>query len=77
MSVLLWTVPVVAAVVALVVLLTQMRRLEDLSVGLVAEVRRLAELRRPLVALRQELGRSEPAVDRMWRHWEGVEIVGE
>lgn len=71
MSVLLWAVPPLAAVVALAVLLTQMRRLEDLSVGLVTEVRRLGELRRPLAALRQELGHSEPAVDRVWRHWEG------
>lgn len=77
MSVLLWTAPLVAAVVALVVLLTQMRRLEDLSVGLATEVRRLGELREPLVALRQELDRSESPVDTVWRHWAGAESADE
>lgn len=72
-SVLVWTVPVVATVAALVVLLTQMRKLEDLCVGLARDVGRIGELRRPLAEVRHEMDCSEPVVSGVWSHWEHEE----
>lgn len=68
---LLWVVPAGAAAVALVVVLSQARKLEDLCVELARETRRLGELRGPLVELRQEMNRSEARTEGIWRHWDG------
>lgn len=67
---LVWTVPVVAAVVALLLVLAWSRTLEGLTSDLVREVRGLRELRRPLSRLRDELDNSDPLVDRVRSHWE-------
>jgi hypothetical protein len=65
----LWVVPVVAASVAVGLVLARMRRLEDLSRDLMAALQRTAELRAPLAAVRSEMARSGPLVDRVWMHW--------
>lgn len=67
--VLLWAVPVVAAVVAVVLVLRRARELEDAAVDLTVAVHRTGELRRPLAAIRSEMDRSAPLVDRVWAHW--------
>jgi hypothetical protein len=64
-----WVVPVVAAAVGVVVLLSRVRTLEDLSVELMVAIRRTGELREPLTAIRDEMDRSAPLVDRVWSHW--------
>jgi hypothetical protein len=68
--VLLWAVPVVAATVAIAVVLSSLRTVEDLSSDLATAVRRSRDLRRPLSDLRDELDRSQPVVQRVFRHWE-------
>jgi hypothetical protein len=65
----LWVVPVIAATVAVLVLLSRVRALEDLSVDLMVAVHRTGELRAPLAAIRDEMERSAPLVDRVWAHW--------
>lgn len=67
---LVWTVPVVAAVAALVLVLAWSRRLEELTTDLVREVSALPEVRSRFVRLRHELDRSEPLVHRTTRHWD-------
>jgi hypothetical protein len=68
--VLLWAVPVVAATVAVAVVLSSLRTVEDLSSDLGTAVSRSRDLRRPLSDLRDELDRSRPVVQRVFRHWE-------
>jgi hypothetical protein len=67
--VVLWTVPIVAATVAVAVVLSQLRKLEDVATELGVAVRRSRELRPPLVELRRELARSRPLVDSIYDHW--------
>jgi len=67
---LLWAVPAVAAAVAVAVLLSRLRAIEDLSVDLARSVRRTSELRPPIAAVRRELNRSASLVDRVWSHWD-------
>lgn len=67
--VLLWTVPVVAVTVAVAVVLSQLRKLEDTASELAVAVRRSGEVRPPLAALRRELVRSRPLVDCIYHHW--------
>jgi len=66
---LLWAVPVVAVAVAVAVVLSRLRTIEDLCVELARSVRRTNELRPPIVAVRRELNRSAPLVERVWSHW--------
>jgi hypothetical protein len=66
---LIWAVPVVAASAATIVVLACARRLEELSLRLTGDVRRLRELRRPLRRLHDALADGEPRVDALWRHW--------
>ncbi|MGH9227725.1 MAG: hypothetical protein ACRD07_03165 [Acidimicrobiales bacterium] len=66
---LLWTVPVVAAALATGLVAARARALEDASVGLAVEIRRLRELRPRLAAVRtglQETG--ERAAELSRRH---------
>ncbi|HMG42190.1 MAG TPA: hypothetical protein VK611_12710 [Acidimicrobiales bacterium] len=67
---LLWAVPAVAVTVAVAVLLSRLRTLEELSLDLARSVRRTSELRPPIAAVRRELNRSGPVVDRLWSHWD-------
>ena len=67
---LLWAVPVVAVAVAVAVVLSRLRAIEDLCVDLARSVRRTDELRPPIVAVRRELNRSAPLVERVWSHWD-------
>jgi hypothetical protein len=67
---LLWAVPVVAMAVAVGVVLSRLRAIEDLCVDLARSVRRTNELRPPIVAARRELNRSAPLVERVWSHWD-------
>lgn len=66
----LWAVPLLAAVAALALVLARMRALEELSRDLEQTVRRSAELRISLRGVRRELERSESLVDRVWSHWD-------
>jgi cytochrome c-type biogenesis protein CcmH/NrfF len=68
---LLWAVPLLAVVAALGMLLGRLRSVEDLASDLARTVRRSAEVRVSLRAVRRELDRSEPLVDRVWSHWSG------
>ncbi|HZA75611.1 MAG TPA: hypothetical protein VE623_04390 [Acidimicrobiales bacterium] len=56
---LLWTVPVVAAAVATGLVAARARALEDATVDLAHEVRRLRELRPRLAAVRSALCETE------------------
>jgi hypothetical protein len=67
---LLWAVPAVAVTVAVAVLLSRLRAIEDLSLDLARSVRRTGELRPPIAAVRRELNRNAPLVDRVWSHWD-------
>jgi hypothetical protein len=67
---LVWSVPLVAAVAALVLVLAWSRKLEDLSLELARELQSLRALRRPLVELRDELDHSGPLVDEVQAHWD-------
>ena len=66
---LLWSVPAVAAVLAVALVLACSRRLEDLASGLAHDVSRLREVRPPLRRLRHEFDASGPVVAAVWRHW--------
>lgn len=55
---LLWSVPVVAAALATVVVALAARPLSDEAAGVAADVRRLRELRRPLGAVRSVLAET-------------------
>lgn len=68
--VVIWAVPVVSATVGLILVLTQARKLEELSLGLGEAVWRLRELRQPLSHIRRELHAGGPLVDRLWLHWQ-------
>lgn len=70
---LLWAVPVVAVAVAVAIVLSRLRALEDAGVDLARSVRRTNELRPPIAAVRRELNRSGPLVDRLWSHWDDGE----
>lgn len=72
----LWAVPVVAVAVGVAVVLSRLRALEDLSVELARSVRRTAELRPPIAAVRRELRRSGPIADRLRAHWSDDEGPG-
>jgi hypothetical protein len=68
--VLLFAMPAVAVCVAVAIVLSRLRALEELSTELVSAVRRTSELRVPLAEVRHELDRSERLVDRIWSHWQ-------
>jgi hypothetical protein len=68
--ILLFAVPTVAVCVAVAIVLSHMRRLEEECTALVVAVRRTSELRPPLAQVRRELARSEPLVERIWSHWQ-------
>jgi hypothetical protein len=55
---LLWTVPVVAAAVAAGLVAARARALEDATVGLAVEFRRLRELQPRLAAVHARLGET-------------------
>jgi hypothetical protein len=55
---LVWAIPVVAAALAVVAVALAAHPLADEAAGLVADVRRLRELRRPLAATREVLGEA-------------------
>jgi hypothetical protein len=59
---LLWTVPVVAAAVATLLVVARARAIEDEVVGLVDDVRRLREVRPPLGAIRATAGETDEVV---------------
>ena len=65
----LWVVPALAATVAAALVLGRARTLETLSVELLMAVHRTRELRVPLSAVRDELGRTGPVSVRVWTHW--------
>jgi len=66
---LLWTVPVVAAAVATGLVAARARALEDATVALAHEARRLRELRPRLAAVRSALRETEDrAADFHRRH---------
>lgn len=66
----LFAVPTVAVCVAMIVVLSRLRALEEASTELMTAVRRTNELRVPLGQVRRELARSAPLVDRIWSHWQ-------
>jgi hypothetical protein len=68
--VLLWAVPAVCAVVAVAVVLSRLRTIEDVATDLAIAVGRSREVRRPLADLRHEIDRSRPVVGRVYAHWE-------
>jgi hypothetical protein len=59
---LVWAVPVVAAALATVLLVARARAVEDECVVLAREVAALAELRRPLVAVRDTAAETDELV---------------
>lgn len=69
-AVLLWVVPAVAAVVALLWLLSRVREMEGLTLGLARDVHRLRELKPPLRAAKAEMDASDPLMNSVWAHWE-------
>jgi hypothetical protein len=73
---LIWTVPVVAASAATLVVLARARTLEELSLQLARDIRRLREVRRPVRQLHDTLAEGEPLVDGLWRHWRTHEHSG-
>jgi hypothetical protein len=72
---LLWAVPVVAVAVAAGLVLARTRALEQASLELLVAVRRTADLRPPLVDVRDELARTGPLVDRLWSHWDPDDLA--
>jgi hypothetical protein len=71
--VLLWTVPVLCTAVAVAVVLSRLRTIEDAAADLAIAVGRSRDVRRPLADLRHELDRSRPVVQRVFAHWEQQE----
>jgi hypothetical protein len=66
---LVWAVPVVAAAVATTLVVTWARAVEDEATGLVSDVRRLAEIARPLAAVREAIREThDVASDFRRRH---------
>jgi hypothetical protein len=66
---LLWTVPVVAAAVATGLVAARARALEDTTVDLTIEIRRLRELQPPLAGVRTGLQETrERAAELTRRH---------
>jgi hypothetical protein len=59
---LVWAVPVVAAALATLVLLARARAVEDECVALAREVAALAEVRRPLAAVRDATAETDELV---------------
>jgi hypothetical protein len=59
---LVWAVPVVAAALATLVVVARARGVEDECVALAREVAALAELRRPLAAVRDATVETDEAV---------------
>lgn len=65
----LFAVPVVAACVAMAVVLSRLRAIEEAATELAVAVRRTNEIRLGLAEVRRALDRSGPLVDRVWSHW--------
>jgi hypothetical protein len=59
---LLWSVPVVAAAVATLLVVARARAIEDEVAGLVDDVAQLAEIRRPLDAIRATAAETDEVV---------------
>lgn len=59
---LIWSVPVLAAAVATLVVVARSRSLEDEASALADEVARLAEIRRPLSAVRAAAAETDDLV---------------
>jgi hypothetical protein len=66
----LFAVPTIAVCVAVALVLSRLRALEEACTDLAVAVRRTNELRVPLSQVRRELVRSQPLVDRIWSHWQ-------
>lgn len=68
--VILFAVPIIAVCVAVAIVLSRLRALEEVCTDLAVAVRRTSELRVPLAQVRRELARSQRVVDRIWSHWQ-------
>lgn len=70
---LLWAVPVVAAAVATLLLVSRARALEDGAAGVAREVRRLQDIRAPLAAVRETAGETDEVVRAFRQRHPGAE----